>query len=259
MMLYTATSEASQSDLTAALSAAYSSGAFNGEGNLTAQQKAILEHTTFNVATFGGDDAAARDLIKSHELGAYLATPMDPRTSVPISYTARNVGDASAARFAETTNYELRECQALPNNAIVIGKRVKVVLPQSYLDGPRDPAEVYGNVKVGGEFQWNRNRDATEKWVRANWNDLAWTPIGGRSDSEYDVYFGKASPVTIRGNINCRLNWWEIGSDPSNQYDWTWDPGQRFGSFSLDGGSQHCRIHLKPSVNYLRDIVRWEP
>lgn len=260
ILLYSMTSTASTDKMSAALDAAYSGGVASGTVNVSAEEQNILDNARYQVLALGGDENDVTSLIRSHKLGDYFTTHSSLATSVPISYQVNNIANDSAARFTESTDYNLTECTALPRHQVWIGAKVRLSLPQAYLTGPRDPADVYGNI-TAGSANWTLSRDATQNLRLHTVTDLRpWTDPNPSGVYTLKVDGSGPSSLSVSGSLNCKLNWWEFGSDPSNQYNWQWNvAGNQYGTFTLDGGSAHCGVQLRPTVTKVEDLYTEAP
>jgi thiol-activated cytolysin len=107
-------SSASQTDLSAAVSAAYNGGAVTASGSATVAQQAIINNATLSSYGIGGDAqaaiAAASGGTQFDKVGAFLTgnadfSPENP--GVPISYM---IGDSSEVKLALTTSYTAKDC-----------------------------------------------------------------------------------------------------------------------------------------------------
>lgn len=107
-VVFSMTATGTHAELKAALSVAV------GEqgGELSTEQRALLETSEINLVAIGGDAANASSVIRSGDFSSYFEEDADLTTARPISYTVRNVADNSTARVSETTNYDLRQCAA---------------------------------------------------------------------------------------------------------------------------------------------------
>ncbi len=114
MMMFSFTSTASESDIRATLNAAYDAIAASVELDLSAKQRKILETAKIQVTTRGGDAQNVLDIIRSGDWSQYFTEDAPLSTAAPLSYTLRNLGDNSIAGRTESTEYSIRECQAIP-------------------------------------------------------------------------------------------------------------------------------------------------
>jgi hypothetical protein len=263
VLVYSVTSTASTDDLGAAIDAAYSGGAASGSISLTDQQKQILNNARYQVVALGGNEADVLSLIKTHTLGDYFTHHSDLATAVPISYQVNNIVNDSAAKFTETTNYNLTECQKLSNHSVVIGAKVQVNTPNAYLTGPASTCDAYGNLDLNGNANWQAPRDHTFHLDLHIVTPLNWTITGpGQTPPNlvFNLYFDPSNgPQTLylSGSLNC---WNFIWGDPSNQYRYTWNvTNGSYGDQTLTGGSAHANVNLMMRITKLGDITQWQP
>lgn len=114
MMTFSLTSSASETDIRGTIQAAYEGIGTNVEATLSARQKAILQEAKIAVTSVGGDATATLDVIRSGNWAAYFTDSPALSTAAPLSYTFRNLGDGSIAGVTESTEYNIKECQAVP-------------------------------------------------------------------------------------------------------------------------------------------------
>jgi hypothetical protein len=112
MMMFTLTSTASEEEIRAAISAAYS-GIFDVSTELTEDQREILQESRIQVTSLGGDADASLGMIQSGNWAEYFTDSAPLSTARPLSYTFRNLGDGSIASVTETTEYDIKECTAV--------------------------------------------------------------------------------------------------------------------------------------------------
>jgi hypothetical protein len=111
ILMFSFTSTASITDIRAALAASFSSIA---GGSIEGRYLDILNQAKISVVTVGGEGKNATALIQSGQLKDYFNEDPALTSARPISYTVRNLGDNSIAKVSETTNYDLKECTAVP-------------------------------------------------------------------------------------------------------------------------------------------------
>lgn len=114
MMMFSFTSTASESEIRATLNAAYEAVVGGVELDLSAKQRKIFETAKIEVTTRGGDAQNVLDVIRSGDWSQYFTEDAPLSTAAPLSYTLRNLGDNSIAGRTESTDYSIRECQAIP-------------------------------------------------------------------------------------------------------------------------------------------------
>lgn len=112
MMMFSLTSTASRSEIEAAMNAAYDGIGAGGSASLDAKQQKILEEAKIEVTSIGGDGQNVIDVIRSGNWRDYFTEDAALSTAAPLSYTFRNLGDNSIASVTESSNYEIRTCQA---------------------------------------------------------------------------------------------------------------------------------------------------
>lgn len=124
MMAFTFTSTASETDIKAALSAAYKGWGASVSGNAETAYKKILSEGRISITSIGGASAATVAMIASGNWKDYFGTStavVSPLTSAyPIAYTFRNLGDGSIAKVSEPTSYEIKECAPIGGSAFVL-------------------------------------------------------------------------------------------------------------------------------------------
>lgn len=118
ILMFTMTSTSREDSIRAAISAATAlkkdSAAAGDSVGLSAAYRNILNTAKISVATVGGEGQNAAALIRSGDIASYFSDDAALTSARPISYTVRNLGDNSIARVSETTEYNLRECTAIP-------------------------------------------------------------------------------------------------------------------------------------------------
>ncbi|MCA1803442.1 MAG: thiol-activated cytolysin family protein [Rhodothermaceae bacterium] len=112
MMMFSITSTASESDIRATMQAGYNGIGGSVEANLSAKQKSILSESKIKITSIGGDAEATLSMIRSGDWSQYFTNNAPLSSAAPMSYTFRNLGDGSIASVTETTEYNIRSCQA---------------------------------------------------------------------------------------------------------------------------------------------------
>lgn len=127
ILMFTMTSNSTESKIRATLNAMYNDGEFGGE--LDAELKQVLDNAQIRVVTVGGDADQALQLIRANDLSAYFSADAPLTTAKPISYSVRNLKDNSLARVSETTEYSLEQCTpVLPPAQVPTGARYRFIL-----------------------------------------------------------------------------------------------------------------------------------
>lgn len=103
-------------DLAVALE--YANGTGTVAADLETTYKSVLQNSTINVVTIGGDAEAASELVNINEfnfgcLADYITENAEysrNNPGVPIAYTIRYLKDNSFAKMGYTTDYSIKEC-----------------------------------------------------------------------------------------------------------------------------------------------------
>lgn len=262
VLYYSVSSTATQSELEAAVKASYEAGAASGSGSVSTRQQDILNQAEVKVFAMGGPSAGVENLIRTHKIQDYFAAENTLDRAVPISYQVDNL-NGSAASFTETTDYDLRTCEAIPNQAIDAGDVIRISRPQFYLDANRTHADMFGSLSIDGVEFWNRtyeNYQTIQNHTVTNLSSadpavdrrVAW-PLEVTLDND-------TNPVSrINGSVNCRLWFPEFGTG-ANQYDWRYDSrSSQPGTMAVHGGSKTCGTELRFQVSKVRDVVEYQP
>jgi hypothetical protein len=128
ILMFSFISDATEAEIRQTLNVVYNGGEFGGGGELSSDQRAILENAEINIVTVGGDADNALALIRSGDLRDYFAEDAALTSAVPISFTVRNLADNSIAKVSETTNYNLTEC--VPQDLEPTGAEYEITLNQ---------------------------------------------------------------------------------------------------------------------------------
>lgn len=137
----------SSQQMKAALDASYS----GVSASVQAETQKVLSSSRFNVYAAGGNEAAVVDLIRTQKLAEYFRGSSDPRTLVPISFTARNFLGGAYAASATTGEYAESVCNP---NSLKVGIRVsyRSIEPE---DDRYD--DVFGELSLNGSQVWARD------------------------------------------------------------------------------------------------------
>ena len=226
MMAFTFTSTASETDIKAALSAAYKGWGASVSATAEASYKKILSEARISITSIGGSSAATVAMIASGNWKDYFgdgAAVVSPLSSAyPISYTFRNVGDGSIAKVSESTSYNVKECAPIGGSDFVLESFELNTTPSwvPQAASPSEPAPV--------SLQW---RDAATPQslfygylAAEHFNNSLTDP-----DWTYNVgYIG--APAHFRGDMSSyyrgELSFW-------------YKPGEKLVNQSL-GSTTHC-------------------
>ncbi len=158
MMMFSITSTASESDIRATMQAGYNGIGGSAEASMDAKQKAILQESKIKITSIGGDAEATLAMIRSGDWSQYFTNTAPLSSAAPMSYTFRNLGDGSIASVTESTEYNIRSCdatQATPgtfnftavqNLGLPITAPVKVMMGDVDDDGNQDL--IYNHVSA---------------------------------------------------------------------------------------------------------------
>jgi hypothetical protein len=158
MMMFSITSTANESEIRATMQAGYNSIGGSVEANLDAKQKSILQESKIKITSIGGDAEATLAMIRSGDWSKYFTNNAPLSSAAPMSYTFRNLGDNSIASVTETTEYNIRSCQATQatpgtfnflnaqNLGLPVSTPVKVMMGDVNGDGKQDI--IYNHVSA---------------------------------------------------------------------------------------------------------------
>ena len=150
MLFVTMQSEYSASEMEAALRASYTAPGAGVSGSLDYNQKKVLSSSKFSVYASGGDEARVIALINTGKLGDYFQGETSPTTFVPISFTARNLGDNSHAAYLRNGEYAITKCNAA---SLTVRPRI---LYRSIEPDDKNYDDLYGEVSLNGTRLWTR-------------------------------------------------------------------------------------------------------
>jgi hypothetical protein len=110
MMMFSITSTASETELTAAINASYSGLTGGGGGGMSSRQQKLMRESRITITSIGGNDQATIEMIKTGNWAAYFTATAGLNTAEPLSYTFYNLADNSIASVTEATSYNVRAC-----------------------------------------------------------------------------------------------------------------------------------------------------
>jgi hypothetical protein len=113
ILMFTFTSSDSRERIAAALEFSYNSPIGGVDGFAEAELRQTLSTARIEIFALGGPNTGVQNLIRDGNLAAYFEAPLAINQVEPISFTIRNLNDNRLARVANTTDYEVRECQAM--------------------------------------------------------------------------------------------------------------------------------------------------
>jgi hypothetical protein len=113
ILMFTFTSSDSRERIAAALEFSYNSPVGGVDGFAEAELRQTLSTARIEIFALGGPNTGVQNLIRDGNLAAYFEAPLAINQVEPISFTIRNLNDNRLARVANTTDYEVRECQPM--------------------------------------------------------------------------------------------------------------------------------------------------
>ncbi|MGH2610922.1 MAG: thiol-activated cytolysin family protein, partial [Tepidiformaceae bacterium] len=119
MLTYSLTSTHSEHRMRAAIAASYNGVAGGASGYSEAELQETLAQENVKVTAIGGEGQNVVSLISAGNLKAYFTTDAPLTSARPISYQLNFLGDNALARVSETTDYTLRECEAVATSGII--------------------------------------------------------------------------------------------------------------------------------------------
>lgn len=151
-LLFSFTSTSTADSIRAALSASIG----KDSAGINGSYLNILRSARIGVVALGGEARNATALIQSGELADYFKEPASLTSARPISYTIRNLGDNSIAKVSETSEYNLKECEAIPTTGRATidvtpnDASVSVLGPGGYSFGPKTGDQLLTELVPGG-------------------------------------------------------------------------------------------------------------
>lgn len=200
MLIFTLTTEASESEIDAALKASYE--AIVGGASLSAQAKNVLKNssTQITVTSVGGTTAATSELIKSGNLADFFKKSAPLTSMRPISYTVNTVRENRLAAMARTTDYV-----ATTYNASATGHNYNVTMYWKIRDSDDgvfdNTVECYGELRVNGARRWAIPRDAADRNKRESGQtvDIADGDLQGLAGGKpFKLYSDSSSPTVYQ-------------------------------------------------------------
>jgi len=216
MMMFSMTSTASEDEIRATLQAGYNTIGKGVDVELDARHKSILQESKIMVTSIGGDAQATLNMIKSGDWSEYFTENAPLSSASPLSYTFRNLGDGSIAGVTETTEYNIRTCearQALPGtfiylNSTDLGRPIPAPVTTTV-------ADVNGNDM--DDLIWNHLSSTNQTAISfANGDGTFATPVSFTHPAAPQGGWGRYRMVVgdFNGNGRADLVWserWEGG------------------------------------------------
>lgn len=130
MVIFTAESESTSTEMRAALAAAFDSGVSSGSVDIAAGYKDILESSKISANVVGGSGEDASGIISGIDgLTEYITNGGNyslESPASPLSYKLRYLSDNSVGNIVLATEYNVRQCQRIVNSYNVVLKKLVV-------------------------------------------------------------------------------------------------------------------------------------
>lgn len=251
LMMLTITSSSSVTEIQAALSASYSSAGNGGSGSVDAASLSLLQQSSIQLVTIGGDQSAALSYLRTGQLSQFFAEDAPLTSAVPLSFTVRDLQTNEKALVSETTTYNVRTCA--PAVIDPIGAKYRVKLDSFYIaNGNCDGGgyfDAYWSVTAGGTPPSTTSRSASQDLDVYNNTVVAVTTSWS---GWVDVMDNGTGAITINGSM---YDWDTISDDHIASWDVTLSatsvPAIAAGSFAVSGGSpagETCRVDLRYTI-----------
>lgn len=109
IMMFSATSSESMTQLKAALSASFNSFSGGASASLRAEQQSLLQESSIQVVTLGGSAEGVAGLIQGGAPAEFFKGATVVTSSVPIAYTLKDL-HGNVVKLGETASYDLTTC-----------------------------------------------------------------------------------------------------------------------------------------------------
>jgi DNA-binding beta-propeller fold protein YncE len=110
IMMFSATSTSSMSELKGALSASFNSFAGGGAAGVSTEQQDVLRGSEITVVTLGGSEEGVAGLIRDGNPSRFFEGSSVVTSSVPIAYTLKDL-NGNIVKVGESSRYDLTTCQ----------------------------------------------------------------------------------------------------------------------------------------------------
>jgi len=280
--IMTVSSQATEDKLSAAVGAAFSGATVEGKVDMTAEQKSIIENSTFDLVSIGGSEQDFLQAVKSHSIDSFLDKPSKITDARPISYQVDNISSGSAAAFTETANYNNTTCHAQAGHQETVGSIVKLTNLRVYAS--RCNQNVYGDVLINGyPVAHIPDQDPYLKLREHNVQALptqpaptqpaptnvGWPPFSPPDTETYNLqgvtftqdgyYLADFDQplITVQFTIQAGLNnaIFPFRDDTANTYMATEISPVTTGPKTLQGNSAHCPLDLSYDIQKVANLV----
>jgi thiol-activated cytolysin len=197
MILFTATSSYSNTEMNAAFNAAFESGLSNGDVQIDASYQRIINNSSIKAFVLGGSGAEAVqavtgiDGVKSFILSGGNYSKDSP--GAPLSYTLRNISDNAISNIVLATQYNVRQCEKIRSSFKITLTGLDCSGVQNEDDGK---AEMFGYMLIQTAEEFEAPFDGsfllkgTFLWGPYNDDDAQTT-------SNYQLAINKSKTITI--------------------------------------------------------------
>jgi thiol-activated cytolysin len=147
MVLFTAESSKSSTEIKAALHAAFNAGVHDGSIDISTEYKKIIEQSSIKALVLGGSGDSGTKVVSGIEgLKEYIQDGGNynkDSPGAPLSYKMRYLKDNSVGKVVLSTEYAIRQCELnYPQYRI----EIKSIKCRSCEDGNGSNGEVFGNL-----------------------------------------------------------------------------------------------------------------
>jgi Thiol-activated cytolysin len=276
IFIMTVTARTSHEKLSAALNAGFSFAGSGGEIDVTTEQKKILREAKIEVIANGGNEADFLEAVRTQNVQGFLSRPSTITAARPISFQVDNLANGSAARFSETTNYVLTECDPRAGQTVTVGEVWR--LSGITMRADKCNQDVFGSLLVNNHVILELPRDAPLKVPEFEWrapDTLVWPAFQLPNAERYGV---SASMFTEPGFYLAVFKRPEEGATTREfhlygtlktpGFLWFGDPTNVFdlhlasfteGTSAEPGGSAHCPLTLGYDLHKVTDLKIPEP
>ena len=242
LMMLTITSTSSVTDIKAALSASYDGAAGGGSGSVDLASRNLLNQSSIQLVTIGGDQDAALGYLRTGELATFFAQDAPLTSAVPLSFTVRDLQTNEKALVSETTNYNIKTCTEIIAPPIGVNYRVRLdslVFANTDCDGAfDDDIEAYWSIV--GNSPARSDRSSGSPYTANSGGVLSITTVWS---NWVPVLYNGSGAITIVGSLtdydsssgDDLIGSWNISRNTSNIVP---------GTFTASSSNGGCTVRL---------------
>jgi thiol-activated cytolysin len=153
MVLFSAESSKSTTEVKAALNAAFNAGVHEGDISISTEYQKVIEETNIKALVLGGSGSSGSKVVNGIEgLKEYISEGGDyskDSPGAPLSYKMRYLKDNAVGKVILTTEYSLRQCSL---NYPQYRFEIKSLLCSSCEDGDGSNGELYGSLYAEANY-----------------------------------------------------------------------------------------------------------